>query len=117
MRLLLDHDVDARLRRVFRSRGHQCWTAAEANLARASDDELTAYACDRDAVVVTHDVEFSQRRARNVIGKHLQLRCEEPDAAELLIHHFEAVLTSLDIAEHVFVQVSPEGCTCSMRWS
>lgn len=117
MRFLLDHDVDARLARVFKERGHNCWTAAEANLAVASDDELTAYADDRGAVLVTHDVPFSQRRARNPIGKHLQLRCEEPDVAELLIRHFDAVIRSLQMAEHVFVKLSTDGCSSATKWS
>lgn len=115
MRFLLDHDVDARLGRVFRSRGHKCWTAGEANLATAQDDELTAYAYDKGAVLVTHDGEFSQRRANNVIGKHLQLRCDEPDAVELVTLHFDAIIANLT-PEHVFVRVSAEGCTRSMKW-
>ncbi len=117
MRFLLDQNVDARLVRVFRSRGHACWTVGAANLALAADDELTAYACDKDAVMVTHDVEFSQRRARNAIGKHLQLRCEEPDAVALVALHLDAIISNLQAGEHVFVQVSAEGCTRSMRWS
>jgi predicted nuclease of predicted toxin-antitoxin system len=117
VKFLLDHDVDARLGRVFRQNGHQCWTAADANLARAADDELSVYADDRGAVMVTHDVDFSQRRARNPIGKHLQLRCEEPDAADLLIRHFDAVIRSLQIAEHVFVKLSVDGCSSSTKWS
>ena len=116
MRFVLDHDVDARLGRVFRARGHDCWTAADANLALAKDDELTAYADDRKAVLVTHDVEFSSRRARNVVGRHLQLRCEEPDAVDLVTLHFDAIIDNLGSAEHIFVRVSAEGCTRSMRW-
>lgn len=117
MRFLLDHDVDARVRRVFTYHDHQCWTAAQANLARATDDELTVYATDRGAVVVTHDTEFSQRRATNVIGKHLQLRCAEEDAVELLTLHFEVVIRSLNAADNVLVQVSVAGCTVSMNWT
>lgn len=116
MRFVLDQNVDARLGRVFRSRGHDCWPVGQANLALAKDDELTAYAYDHGAVLVTHDVEFSQRRARNAIGKHLQLRCEEPDAVDLVTLHFDAIIDSLKTGEHVFVQVSAEGCTRSMKW-
>lgn len=116
MRFVLDQNVDARLGRVFRSHGHECWPVGRANLAPAADDELTAYACDKDAVMVTHDVEFSQRRARNVIGRHLQLRCEEPDAVGLVTLHFDAIIASLQSSEHVFVQVSADGCTLSRKW-
>jgi predicted nuclease of predicted toxin-antitoxin system len=117
VRFVLDQNVDARLGRVFRTHGHECWPVGRANLALAADDELTAYAYDKDAVMVTHDVEFSQRRARNAIGKHLQLRCEEPDAVELVTLHFDAIIANLKSGEHVFVQVSADGCTRSMRWS
>jgi len=60
MRFLLDENVDARVRRVFTERSHECWTVPEANLAGDTDDEVTVYAMDHHAVVVTHDVEFSK---------------------------------------------------------
>lgn len=116
MRFLLDQNVDARVRRVFIARNHDCWTVADANLADASDDDITIYAMARDAVVVTHDVEFSQRRMLNPIGRHLQLRCDEFDAADLLSTHFDAVLRDLSSAENVFVRVGAEGCTRALRW-
>jgi predicted nuclease of predicted toxin-antitoxin system len=116
VRFLLDQNVDARVRRVFTSRSHECWTVADANLATASDDDITIYAMSKDAVVVTHDVEFSQRRLRNPIGRHLQLRCDEFDAADLLVAHFDAVLCDLSSAENVFVRVGADGCQRMMRW-
>jgi hypothetical protein len=45
VRFLLDNDVDVAVGRVLRNAGHECWTAAEANLAgriAADDDELSA---------------------------------------------------------------------------
>ena len=68
MRFLLDENVDARVRRVFTERSHECWTVPEANLAGDTDDDVTVYAMDHDAVVVTHDIEFSKRRERAAIG-------------------------------------------------
>jgi predicted nuclease of predicted toxin-antitoxin system len=54
VRFYLDHDVDARCRRVL-SPPHDCWTASEAGRALAEDDEQSVYASDQDAVVITHD--------------------------------------------------------------
>ena len=44
MRFLLDHDVDAAVGQMLRHRGHECWAAGSAGLARAKDDELTVWA-------------------------------------------------------------------------
>jgi predicted nuclease of predicted toxin-antitoxin system len=116
VRFLLDQDVDARIRRIFTNRGHECWTAADANLSAASDDELTVYATDKRAVLVTHDRRFSQRRRRAVIGKHLQLRCPEEEAGLLLARHFDRVIETLQGPEHVLVQLSERGMETFTRW-
>ncbi|MGH8906915.1 MAG: DUF5615 family PIN-like protein [Egibacteraceae bacterium] len=74
MRFLLDNDVDAVVGRVLRSAGHQCWSVFEAGLAgvaAADDDDLSVYADERGAVVVTHDREFSPQRMANTFGRHL----------------------------------------------
>lgn len=49
-----------------------------------SDDELTVYADNQSTALLTHDVEFSRRRERNVIGKHVWLRCSEMEAAQFV---------------------------------
>lgn len=49
-------------------RGHDAWTAAQAGLNQEPDDTLTVYAYERDAVLLTHDREFSQRRRKNVVA-------------------------------------------------
>jgi hypothetical protein len=56
---------------MLRQRGHECWTAGSAGLARAKDDELTVWAAEHQAVVVSTDGEFSQRRMQNAIGWHI----------------------------------------------
>ena len=102
MRFLLDNDVDAAVGRVLRGEGHECWTCSEAGLAgrvAAVDDEVSIYAHDKGAVVVTHDREFSRRRIRRTFGKHLWLRCEQPDAASLVSANAGAVEAAL--VQHV----------------
>lgn len=109
MRFLLDNDVDVAVGRVLRAAGHECWTAAQAGLAAADDDELSVYAQEKQAVVVTHDREFSQRRLRNTFGKHVWLGCEQPDAAALIAGHLDDLLAALEQHADVVVVVAPDG--------
>jgi len=84
-RFFLDHDVPVSVARMLRGEGHDCWTAGEAGLATESqDDNLTVYADEKNAVLVTMDREFSQRRRKRSIGRHIWLRCPEPEAADML---------------------------------
>lgn len=112
MRFLLDNDVDVAVGRVLRAAGHECWTGAQANLAgqvAADDDELSVYAQEKHAVVVTHDREFSQRRIRNTFGKHVWLRSEQPDAAALITHYLDELVTALEQHADVVVIVAADG--------
>ena len=117
MRFLLDHDVDAAVGRMLRQRGHQCWTAGQAGLARAKDDELTVWAAEHQAVVVSTDGEFSQRRMQNAIGWHVWLRCSDWEAGQVLSAHLDEVLTLLEARNDLTVRVSKEGLTDSSRWT
>jgi predicted nuclease of predicted toxin-antitoxin system len=103
-----DHDVDARVAARLRKLGHDAWTAAQAGLSRARDDELTVYADDQRAVLISHDSEFSQRRRRSVVGRHIFLQCNEWDAADVLERHLDFMLSVLDRHEDVYVRVSPD---------
>ena len=96
MRFVLDHDVDAAVAAVLRRHGHEAWTAAAAGLSRVSDDELTAYADDQKAVLLTHDVEFSKRRRRNVVGKHVWLRCVDLEAEALVARRLSEIVQQLE---------------------
>jgi predicted nuclease of predicted toxin-antitoxin system len=106
VRFFLDSNVDTAVRGVLLSAGHSCWTAAGAGLAAANDDSIAVYADERKAVLVSHDRAFAQRHTRNTTGKHLWLRCEPPDAAEILARHLPEILQQLTSMRHVVVEVS-----------
>lgn len=116
MRFVCDHDVDARLAATLRRLGHDAWTAADAGLFKAADDELPVYAIDHDAVLLSHDTKFSLRRRRNVIGRHIYLRCKEWDAAELVERYLLDVLPVLERHPDVWVQLSSAGPKLSFDW-
>lgn len=110
MRFLLDNDVDAAVGRVLRRAGHECWTAAEAGLAgprAADDDAVSVYAHSKRAAVVTHDADFSRRRKTNTFGWHVWIRCEQPDAADLVEHHLADLVTALEQQTDFVVELSP----------
>lgn len=116
MRFFLDNDVDARVAGLLRGRGHDAWTAADAGLYRADDDELTVYAHDRNATLITHDREFSSRRRRNAVGRHVQLRCPEPDALGVLAAILDRLVAALEPFDDVYAYVSREGIELHQRW-
>lgn len=112
MRFLLDNDVDILVARVIRAAGHDCWTAADAGLAgpeSANDDEVSVYAHDKGAVVVTHDREFTKRRMRRTFGRHVWLRCEQPDAAEAVKLVLDELVKALESLDELVVVVSARG--------
>jgi predicted nuclease of predicted toxin-antitoxin system len=109
MRFLLDQDVDAAVGRMLRQRGHACWTAGSAGLARARDDELTVWAAARRAAVVSADEEFGQRRMRSSVGWHVWLSCADWLADEVLAGHLDEVLAVLASGTDLTVRVSGSG--------
>jgi predicted nuclease of predicted toxin-antitoxin system len=117
VRFFLDNDVPVSVGRLLGSRGHDWWSAYEAGLAaEGEDDNLTVYADGRRAVLVTLDREFSRRRRANAYGRHLRLRCPEPDAADVLEAHLEEVLQFLN-RDHVTVTVSRDGVRADSGWA
>lgn len=116
MRFVCDHDVDAAVAKALRRLGHQAWTAADAGLSAATDDELTAYADDQGAALLTHDVEFSRRRRRNVVGKHIWLRCVEFEAVELVTDHLDTIVLQLEHHDDVWMRVSADGIELAFDW-
>jgi predicted nuclease of predicted toxin-antitoxin system len=108
VRFFLDNNVDTAVRTVLWRAGHICWTAANAGLAAANDDSIAVYADEKDAVLVSHDRAFAERHKRNTTGKHVWLRCEPPDAAEIISRHLQEILHGLTSMPHVVVEVSVE---------
>lgn len=117
MRFVCDNDVAASVAARLRRMGHDAWTAADAGLSDVLDDELTVYATDKGAVLITHDRRFSQRRRRNVVGKHLWLDCKEPDAADLLELRLPEFIDQLDRPGDLWVRVHHEGYEVARTWS
>lgn len=116
MRFVCDQDVDARVASVLRGLNQEAWTAAEAGMSRARDDELTVYASSKGAALLSHDVEFSERRRRNVIGRHIYLRCNEWDAPDLVSTYLADLLPILDHHQDVWVRLSAAGPALSFDW-
>lgn len=81
---------------MLRREGHHCLSAQEVGLSGADDDDVSVYAHNHHAVVVSHDEALSRRRRKNVYGKHVWLRCREEAAPDLLRHHLTEVVEQLD---------------------
>lgn len=74
----------------------------------AEDDDVSVYADEQAAVVITHDREFSLRRRRNTFGRHVWLRCLEPKAAEVLAVHLDQLVGLLEDMPAVVIEVRPD---------
>jgi predicted nuclease of predicted toxin-antitoxin system len=86
-------------------------------LARAKDDELTVWAAEHQAVIISTDGEFGQRRMQNAIGRHVWLRCSDWEASEVLADHLHEVLTLLQARGYLTVGVSKESLSDSSKWT
>lgn len=117
MRFVLDQDVDARLVGLLVSNGHDAWTVAAAGIPDAQDDDISVDAGQKEAVVVTHDVEFSARRRRNPHGRHIQLGCAEPEAVQVFGACLAGVVSAIEPFADVFVYVSKDGFSTHLKWS
>lgn len=102
MRFVLDEDVSAVVARMLKEQGHEAWTASQANLSAGGDDDLSAYAHDKRATVLTHDREFSNRRKRNPIGRHVRLACREPDGPAVLERFLDELVQRLEPFNDVY---------------
>lgn len=117
MRFVLDQDVDAALVGVLVAAGHEAWTVAAAGIPDAADDDVSVYAAQKDAVVITHDVEFSARRRRNPHGRHVQLGCPEPDAVEVVGARIVELVSAIQPFADIFVYVSKDGIKTHLLWT
>jgi predicted nuclease of predicted toxin-antitoxin system len=111
VRFVLDHDVDVRVGAVLRQAGHESWPSTAGLAASADDDAVAVYADDRGAVLITHDREFTRRRMRNTIGRHVRLDCEQPDAVIVVGTHLEELVAALERTNDVVLVVSAAGVT------
>ena len=109
MRVVIDHDVDVAVRSMLVTEGHQAWTASEAGLSMAGDDEISTYAHDKRALVITHDVAFTTRRRKNSFGWHLRLACDEWVAADLLRSHLDEVADVVATRQDVVMVLTSAG--------
>jgi predicted nuclease of predicted toxin-antitoxin system len=116
VRFYLDNDVDARCRSVLNP-PHECWTAAQAGRSLATDDDQSVYADDMDAVIVTHDKEFTDRRKRNTTGRHIRLCCEQPDGPSYLARWLEDILPILERRRYVVIEVRSDGFSAFVAWT
>ncbi len=81
----------------------------------AGDANLFVYATEHRAALVTLDREFTLRRRRNPIGRHIGLRCTEPEAADLLAARLAEVLEYLE-RDHVTLVVSKLEVRADSSW-
>jgi predicted nuclease of predicted toxin-antitoxin system len=108
VRFFLDNDVDALCRDVLTNAGHDAWTTSEAGRSRASDTSQQDYALDKDAVLITHDREFTRTRAKNRMpGRHVQLCVEQPLGPEVLSAHLDDLLPLLERKRDIVIELYP----------
>lgn len=108
MRFFLDQNVDARLRALLQAHGHDCWAADEANLATEADGNLTIYAIDQGAALVTHDREFSNSRKKHIIGQHLRVQCSAVNVLSVVEKHIDHVTEMFGRYQDLYIEISAE---------
>ena len=108
MRFFLDQNVDARLCTLLRGRGHDCWTADDSNLSAEADGNLTVYAIDMKAALITHDKEFSTSRKKRIIGQHLRVRCSAINVPSVVERHIDLVAEMFGRYQDLFIEISAE---------
>lgn len=109
MRFVLDQDTPVSIRRFLQGQGHDCWTADEAGLAEADDDDLAQYAQDKNAIMVSHDEEFAARRKRRTFGIHVWLRCHQVRGLEVLSECFDAIEPHLAAGKPCVLELTVDG--------
>lgn len=109
MFFLLDHDVDAGVAGVLRRHGHRCVTASEAGLATADDDQVSVFADNRKAILLTHDKEAISRRRKNTFGRHVLLACIDMEAVEVVTQQLDRIVEMIDTRDAIVLRVSKDG--------
>ena len=75
------------------------------------------WAAEHQAVIISTDGEFRQRRMQKAIGRHVWLRCSDWEASEVLADHLNEVLTLLQARSDLTVRVSKESLSDSAKWT
>src|SRR5262249_13753104 len=92
-----------------RQQGQQAVMVGQIGLARANDDQVSVFADNKDAVLLTHDRELVARRRRNTFGRHVHLDCREWDASALLFQHLPSVIELLKSREAIVIPLGHDG--------
>jgi predicted nuclease of predicted toxin-antitoxin system len=112
----LDNNIAASVGHMLRRHGHHVVTAGEVRLAAGTDDDITVWAHNHGGVLVTTDREFSQRKARRVIGRHVWMRCPDPDVVEVLKDHLDAVIVFAERYQDVLMRISRDQFLTYFAW-
>jgi predicted nuclease of predicted toxin-antitoxin system len=75
------------------------------------------WAVEHQAVLVSTDTEFSQRRMQNSIGRHVWLRCNDWEASEVLANQLDNVLNLLEARSDITIRVSKDSLSDSSKWT
>jgi predicted nuclease of predicted toxin-antitoxin system len=108
VRFFLDQNVDARVAAFLAAQGHKAWTADQAGLSAEEDPNLTVYAHDQGAVLLTHDKEFSTRVRGRITGRHVWLNCIAPAARPVVERHLDDLEAILARHQDLFVELRVE---------
>lgn len=68
MKFLVDVNLPPALCGWVAARGHTATAARDLGLREAEDDAVWAWAQKNDAIILTKDEDFAQRRGRNLMG-------------------------------------------------
>lgn len=80
MRFVVDQCVPVEVARWLAGEGHEAWTAYEAGLDDAEDEDLIAYSFAKGAVLVTTNRDCAQLARRLRSAQLVWLAVREPDA-------------------------------------
>jgi len=107
VRFVLDHNVDALLVTALADEGHTATTAARVGVDRAGDPNLAVWASDKGFVVVSHDKAFTAWRKKQTWGQHVQLKCSEAHALDVMMRWLSEVLGVLQHRPDVVITLQP----------
>ena len=117
MRFLLDNCTSVEVRPAIVERGHECWTANEAGLADASDDDLLLYAIEKGAVLITHDVKFARRHSATTSGRMVHLGCDQMDAYDIVERWLQFVEGALEHTTDLHVRMNHVSYEVGANWA